>query len=84
MYDISEELTDMFPSLMVAEFRERLSVIKRAAYQFDMERYTMWNLHNCLRLKYERRMRLCRMQMVGGGDFSNLKDMLLVTGHMLA
>jgi hypothetical protein len=29
MYDISEELTDMFPSLVVAEFRERLSVIKR-------------------------------------------------------
>jgi hypothetical protein len=30
MYDISEELADMFPSLVVAEFRDRLSVIKRA------------------------------------------------------
>jgi hypothetical protein len=29
-YDISEELADTFLSLVVAEFRERLSVIKRA------------------------------------------------------
>jgi hypothetical protein len=38
IYYISEELVDTFPSLMVADFRERLSVIKRATQKFDMER----------------------------------------------
>jgi len=35
MYDISEELTDTFPSLVVADFRERLSVIKRATQKIE-------------------------------------------------
>jgi hypothetical protein len=38
MYDISEELTDTFSFLVVADFRERLSVFKRATQKFDMER----------------------------------------------
>jgi hypothetical protein len=38
MYDISEVLTDTFPSLVVADFRKRLSVIKRAMQKFDIER----------------------------------------------